>query len=74
MSTHRPSGAAHDMVMRCLRHQFPEAYDGEAVPEATDIPAYVRYGAGEVYAHTAAVPEEPSGNGETLDMPVIVVE
>ena len=66
MSTHRPSGSAHDMVMRCFRHQFPEAYGGLPVPEFT-VPPQLRYGAGEVYSQTLALSEEQVGNGEPLD-------
>jgi hypothetical protein len=66
VSTHRPSGSAHDMVMRCFRHQFPEAYGGLPVPEFT-VPPQLRYGAGEVYSQTVALSEEQVGNGAALD-------
>lgn len=51
------------MVNRCLRHQMPELWDGEAVSEPA-LPAAVRYGPGGTYDSTPSLPEEPMGNGE----------
>lgn len=64
MSTHRPSGSAHDMVMRCFRHQVPEAYGELPVGEPTGVSLH---GPGEGYTPTSATSEEQVGNGAQLD-------
>ncbi len=54
------------MVNRCLRHQMPELYEGEAIPEPS-LPANVRFGMDPQLSGGPMIPEEPSGNGEVLD-------
>lgn len=61
-------GEAHDMVMRCFRHQHPEAY-GRATPaEATGLPANVRYGAGNVAISGPSISQEAMGDPDAVPL------
>ncbi len=56
---------AHEMVMRCFRHQHPEAYGRAPVADGI-VPPELRYGRGEVLVGAPEIREEPMGNGEVM--------
>lgn len=51
-----------DMINDCFRHQHPEAYGGDPVPQAA-VPWELQCGRDHLVASPAStVPEEPMGN------------
>lgn len=56
--------SAINMINACFRHQHPEAYDREPVPEGI-VPTELRYGRDEYHVPpTPVIPEESMGDPE----------